>query len=140
MIHQGHLVADGTLDQLKRQITGGAVSIRLAEAAPADGLRTLEGVAEVSCGEALELGQELRVRPAAGVDDLEARLFQWAAEEGRVLKMEEKVAYSALDKLEHRLAAQPVAAVEPAGERVVAASKGAGGAVAAAAGGARAAI
>jgi ABC-2 type transport system ATP-binding protein len=83
VIHQGRLVADGTLDELKRRVTGGAVRLRCADA-PDDlvqRLDALEGVAGASDdGDGL-----FSVRPAEAVSDLPERLFSFAKDADLVL-------------------------------------------------------
>jgi ABC-2 type transport system ATP-binding protein len=86
VIHQGRKVADAGLDALKLRVTGGAVRARF-ESGP-EGLAarvgTLDGVEGVKVLGGAESGVFL-VRPAAGVADLEARLFRFASKQDLVL-------------------------------------------------------
>ncbi|MBX3467478.1 MAG: ATP-binding cassette domain-containing protein [Planctomycetes bacterium] len=79
VLHQGRLVADATLDDLRRRASGGAVRARFAAVTSAtpEQLRALDGVADVARD-----GEAFVVRPRADVADLPARLFRFAVDRG----------------------------------------------------------
>lgn len=86
VIHQGRKVADAGLDELKQRVTGGAVRARF-ESGPEDlaaRVGALEGVEGVKVVGGADSGL-LRVRPAEGVANLEARLFRFASKQDLVL-------------------------------------------------------
>lgn len=88
VLAQGRLVADATVDELRRRAAGGALRVRVADC-PEDGaarLVAIAGVAGVDVAEPLAPGERaFVVRPADGVTDLAARLFRAAAKDGLVL-------------------------------------------------------
>lgn len=90
IIHQGRLVADGSLDELERQRGGAIYDVAIAAQAGGLGavegaLRAIEGVVEVAAANA-EGGEELRVTVRGrGAADLRAEIFRAAVANGWTL-------------------------------------------------------
>jgi ABC-2 type transport system ATP-binding protein len=83
VLNQGRLVADATLDDLRRRTSSGAVRVRFASA-PADVASALGAHDGVASAGAADDGA-LLVRPREGTTDLAARVFRFAIDRGLVL-------------------------------------------------------
>lgn len=87
VLNQGRLVADATIDALRRRAAGGALRVTVVDPPPEVGgrLRAVDGVEQVERA-GPEGSSAYVLRPREGVEDLPARVFRAAAATGLVLE------------------------------------------------------